>query len=55
MKKAQAEISQARFYDYWVVNDDLTKARERLKAIVLAERCRRERQPEAIDKLMLEG
>jgi guanylate kinase len=55
VKKAQAEISQARFYDYWVVNDDLTKARERLKAIVLAERCRRERQPEAIDKLMLEG
>ena len=55
VKKAQAEISKARFYDYWVVNDDLTKARERLKAIVLAERCRRERQPEAIDKLMLEG
>jgi guanylate kinase len=53
VRKAQAEISQARFYDYWVVNDDLAKAREQLKAIILAERCRRERQPEAVDKLLV--
>jgi guanylate kinase len=55
LKEAQAEISQARFYDYWVVNDDLPKARERLKAIILAERCRRERHPEALDRLLVES
>ena len=55
VKKAQAEISQARFYDYLVVNDDLPKAREQLKAIILAEGCRRERRLEAIDKLLVES
>ena len=55
LKKAQAEISQARYYDYWVVNDDLARARERLQAIIVAERCRRERQPAAVDKLLVES
>jgi guanylate kinase len=54
LKKAQAEISQARRYDYLVINDDLKKARERLKAVILAERCRRERWTEAIEKLLVE-
>ena len=52
LRKAQAEISEARFYDYWIVNDDLAKARQQLKAIILAEGCRRERHPGAVDKLL---
>ena len=54
LKKAQAEISRARMYDYLVINDDLKKAGERLKAVILAERCRRERLTEAIEKLLVE-
>jgi len=54
LKKAQAEISQARGYDYWVINDDLKKAGERLKAVILAEHCRRERLSEAVEKLLVE-
>jgi guanylate kinase len=54
LKKAQAEISRARMYDYWVTNDDLKKAGERLKAVLLAEHCRRERLTELIEKLLIE-
>jgi guanylate kinase len=53
LKKAQAEISRAPMYDYLVINDDLKKARQRLKAVILAERCRRERLTEAIEKLLV--
>lgn len=38
---ARAEIAQAGNYDYFIVNDDLEEAVERLRAIVLAERLRR--------------
>jgi guanylate kinase len=54
LKKAQAEISRARMYDYLVINDDLKKAGERLKAVILAEHFRRERLTEAIKKLLVE-
>jgi guanylate kinase len=54
LKKGQAEISRARMYDYWVINDDLKKAGERLKAVILAEHCRRKRLTEAIEKLLVE-
>ena len=40
---ARVEISASARYDYLVVNDDLTRAGNDLKAIVVAERCRRER------------
>jgi len=54
LKKAQAEISRARMYDYLVINDSLKKAGQRLKAVILAEYCRRERLTEAIEKLLVE-
>jgi guanylate kinase len=54
LKKAQAEISRASMYEYLVINDDLEKARQRLRAVILAERCRRERLTEAIEKLLVE-
>lgn len=40
---ARVEISASTRYDYLVVNDDLTRAGNDLEAIVVAERCRRER------------
>lgn len=37
---AREEISQAVWYDYLIVNDDLSTAVNKMKAIVIAERCR---------------
>jgi guanylate kinase len=54
LKKARAEIADSRWYDYLIINDDLRAAKARLKAIILAEHCRREKLTEAVDKLLLE-
>jgi guanylate kinase len=40
---ARVEIGASARYDYLVVNDDLERAGRDLKAIIMAERCRRER------------
>jgi guanylate kinase len=53
-KKARAEIADSRWYDYLIINDDLRAAKARLKAIILAEHCRREKLTEAVDKLLVE-
>jgi len=45
MDKAESEISHWAEYDYVLVNDDLDQTYEDLKAIVRAERFRRERRP----------
>ena len=39
-ERARWECSQAVNYDYIVVNDDLTRASEELRAIMLAEKCK---------------
>ena len=44
----------ARWYDYLIVNDDLEKAKERLKAVILAEHQRRVRMEETLDRLLTE-
>ncbi len=54
LKKAREEIFRAHGYDYLIVNDDVKKAREKLKAIFLAEHCRREKMTGAIEKLLVE-
>ncbi len=41
---AQGEIDQAPRYDYVVVNDDLHQAYDRLRAIIVATRCRSARR-----------
>ncbi|HEU4401989.1 MAG TPA: guanylate kinase [Candidatus Polarisedimenticolia bacterium] len=41
---AHGEVERAPMYDFVVVNDDLETAYQQLRAIVLATRCRRERQ-----------
>jgi guanylate kinase len=44
LRGADEEISHWREYDYVIVNKSLEDSLAKLKAIVLAERCRRERQ-----------
>ncbi|MBI1392069.1 MAG: guanylate kinase [Alphaproteobacteria bacterium] len=44
MAKADSEISHWAEYDYVIVNDDLDESERRLKAILTAERSRRDRQ-----------
>ncbi len=40
LERARWECSQAVNYDYIVVNDDITRASEELRAIMLAEKCK---------------
>lgn len=50
---ARVEIGASARYDYLVVNDDLARAGKDLQAIVIAERCRRERAlADTIDRLI---
>ncbi len=44
LANARWEVDYARHYRYWIVNDDLGEALGRMKAIIVAEECRRERQ-----------
>jgi guanylate kinase len=43
LRDARREIANYSAYDYVLVNDQLDRAAERLKGILLAERCRRQR------------
>ena len=45
MARAASEISHWPEYDYVLINDDVEKCTEAVRAIVIAERLRRERQP----------
>ncbi|QIK97094.1 guanylate kinase [Sphingomonas sp. HDW15A] len=45
MRRAAAEIGHWAEYDYVLINDDVEKCTEAVRAIVIAERQRRERQP----------
>jgi guanylate kinase len=49
MAKSRDEISHWAEYDYVLVNRDLDEAEDELRAIVRAERLRRERQPDLSD------
>ena len=55
LANARKEIPEARWYDYLVVNDNFQAARDRLIAIVTAERCRCERNAQLLDKFTFEG
>jgi guanylate kinase len=55
LKKAQAEMGEARWYDYLIVNADLEKAKERLRAIILAEHQRRVRMEQTLEHLLSEN
>jgi guanylate kinase len=49
LENARAEIEHWREYDYVVINDDLDRAFTSVKAIVAAERLRRDRRPGLFD------
>jgi len=52
LRKAKAEMAEAYWYDYLIVNDELEKAQEQLQAVILAEHCRRERMSEFLDEIL---
>jgi len=54
-QKAKDEIREVFWYDYIIVNDRLESAVERLRAVYLAEKCRKDRQSLVIDRFMKEA
>jgi guanylate kinase len=49
---AKGEMEEAKFYDYIIINDSLDEAIRNLTAIILAERCRKDR---VLGQLIIEG
>ena len=49
LAKARVEVAEAKSYDYWICNDDLERASELLKSILVAERNRRLSKPELVE------
>lgn len=45
LANARREVGCAGHYSYWIVNDDLQDALARMRAIILAQECRRESYP----------
>ncbi|MFO7247746.1 MAG: guanylate kinase [Bacillota bacterium] len=55
LETARAELAMMAEYDYVVVNDSVEHACERIRAIVTAEHCRRDRLMPLYQKLLAEG
>ncbi|GAB6932519.1 guanylate kinase [Calditerricola satsumensis] len=55
LEAARAELAMMAEYDYVVVNDTVEHACERIRAIVTAEHCRRDRLMPRYQKLLAEG
>ena len=55
LKNAEQEILEAPWYDYLVINDDFNSAKERLIAIITAERCRSSRTTYLLDRFTVKG
>lgn len=55
LKAAKEEIAHYGLFDYVIVNDEVNRAHEQLRAIVLAERCRRSRHAPACERMLAEG
>lgn len=52
LHNAEEEVAQYKFYDYLIVNDELEQAVQEFAAIILAERCRREKRAAAADSIL---
>lgn len=52
LKEAKKEIDMMSEYDYVVVNDDVDKAVEKVKAIIVGEHCKRERIENQYKKIL---
>ena len=55
LKAAKREIAHYGFFDYVIVNDDKELAYQKLRAVVLSERSRRQRYALLCEKMLLEG
>lgn len=54
LTNARGEIEHYGFFDYVIVNDDISRAKEELRAVVYAERARRERRALMCERLLAE-
>lgn len=52
---ARVEVEHYGFFDYLIVNDDVERAVGQLRAVVLAERCRRRRGAHEAEQLLASG
>jgi guanylate kinase len=52
LQVARAEVASFREYDFIVVNDELTAAVDRLRAVILAERARVTRMQAAAERIV---
>lgn len=52
LENGPGEIAQANLFDYLIVNDDLDQAYDRLRAVYLAAKTRRENQPGLVEGLL---
>jgi len=55
LRAAKGEIEHYGFFDYVIVNDDLERAYDQLRAVVFAERCRRGRHALLCEQMLAEG
>jgi len=49
---ATGELTQAKWFDYWVVNDNLDEAYKELRAVYLAGRCKPSLRPGILNNIM---
>lgn len=54
LQNARGEIEHYGFFDYVIVNDEIERAYEQLRAVVFAERCRRGRRARLCERLLAE-
>ena len=54
LMKARAEMTEAREYEYLIINDDLEKTKDRLQAVIVAEHQRRACMAEVLEDLLNE-
>lgn len=55
LQAAKGEIEHYGFFDYVIVNDDIQRAYDNLRALVFAERCKRDRHALLCEQLLAEG
>jgi guanylate kinase len=54
LQNAQREIEHYGIFDYVIVNEDISRAYDDLRGIVLAERCKRRRRARACEEMLFE-
>ncbi len=52
MKRAVAELQDCLWYDYIIINDDLDEALEKVKSIIISDRCRNSRMHPRIKEML---